>query len=222
MVDISKFLNDSKSLIVAPAGYGKTHTIVDCLLTYKGNKKILVLTHTHAGIASLISKIQRYNVPSHKYELDTISGHALELAQTYHMDKNDFPAEDQIGELLEFALKIAEKLYRARPIIEVLKSKYEHLIVDEYQDCTIPQHNMIMSMALSLKTHILGDSMQGIFSFRNSVLVDMDGDAKLMEFRNNTQYLDTPWRWQNAGNFDLGKDLDAIRVKLQNEKDINC
>ena len=221
MVDISKFLNDSKSLIVAPAGYGKTHTIVDCLLTYKGNKKILVLTHTHAGIASLRSKIQRYNVPSHKYELDTISGHALELAQTYHMDKNDFPAEDQIGELLEFALKIAEKLYRARPIIEVLKSKYEHLIVDEYQDCTIPQHNMIMSMALSLKTHILGDSMQGIFSFRNSVLVDMDGDAKLMEFRNNTQYLDTPWRWQNAGNFDLGKDLDAIRVKLQNEKDIN-
>ena len=221
MVDISKFLNDCRSLIIAPAGYGKTHTIVDCLLAYKGKKKILVLTHTHAGIASLRSKIQKAHIPSNKYELDTISSHALELAQTYHLNKGDFPSEDKVGELLEFSLKVAEKLYCARPIIETLRSKYDHLIVDEYQDCTILQHNMIMSMAAILKTHILGDPMQGIFSFRNSVLVDMEKDESLAEFRNNTQYLDIPWRWQNAGNLALGKDLNAIRRKLQNGEDVN-
>ena len=221
MVNIQKFLSDNKSLIIAPAGYGKTHTIVDCLQAYSGNKKVLILTHTHAGIGSLKTKIQKANIPSYKYELDTISSHALELAETYHLNKDDFPPEDSLGELLEYALAVAEKLYCARPIIDVLKSRYDHLSIDEYQDCTMAQHKMIMRMSQSVPTHILGDPMQGIFSFRKSVLVDIDNDEDLSPFRDSTQCLDVPWRWKNAGELKLGMDLDAIRYSLISGEDIN-
>ena len=34
MATIEKFLSDSKSLIIAPAGYGKTHTITACVKQY--------------------------------------------------------------------------------------------------------------------------------------------------------------------------------------------
>ena len=52
-MDISTFLSADKSMIIAPAGYGKTYTIAECIASYDGKKKILVLTHTHAGVASL-------------------------------------------------------------------------------------------------------------------------------------------------------------------------
>ena len=40
-MDISAFLSADKSMVIAPAGYGKTHTIADCISHYTGNKKIL-------------------------------------------------------------------------------------------------------------------------------------------------------------------------------------
>ena len=38
-MDISAFLSADKSMVIAPAGYGKTHTIADCISHYTGNKK---------------------------------------------------------------------------------------------------------------------------------------------------------------------------------------
>lgn len=38
-MDIDKFISADKSMIIAPAGYGKTYTIADCISSYKGNKR---------------------------------------------------------------------------------------------------------------------------------------------------------------------------------------
>ena len=54
---INEFVSKPKSLLIAPAGYGKTHTIAECL-KYTGGTQ-LVLTHTHAGVASLKEKIKK-------------------------------------------------------------------------------------------------------------------------------------------------------------------
>lgn len=221
MLDIFKFLNDFKSLIIAPAGYGKTHTIVDCLHIYEGKKKILVLTHTHAGIASLKEKIEQAKIPNNKYELDTICSHALHLTQMYHVNNYEIPSSQDLNVLFEFALIVAEKLYRASPIKEVLQSKYDHVIVDEYQDCSQKQHDMIMRMAETLKTHLLGDPLQGIFSFRNSKLVEIEVDERLEEFRQNCQTLEIPWRWRNVNQNGLGEDLKSIRDKLLKKVDVD-
>lgn len=217
-MDIGLFLSSEKSLVIAPAGYGKTHTIAEAVEAYHGKKKILVLTHTHAGIASLREKFENSSVPASKYQLDTISSFALNLTKIYHINKAEIPSEEQSHELFQFAIEHASQILKAKPIRTLMSAKYEHLIVDEYQDCTVSQHQMIMVLAEFIKSHLLGDPLQGIFGFRNT-LVDFN-DITLAQFAENRQHLNTPWRWNNANRIDLGRDLDIIRSKLLRNEDI--
>lgn len=73
-------------------------------------------------------------------------------------------------------------------------------------------------MALSeiLPTHVLGDPLQGIFSFRKQQLVEFDKDLKGFE----KFELEEPWRWKNT-NPELGMCLMKIRKKLENKEDID-
>ena len=218
-MDIEAFLSADKSIIIAPAGYGKTYTIAEAIASYSGEKKVLVLTHTHAGIASLKDKFAQKGIAAAKYHLDTICSFALTLTNTYHINKTEIPSESDMSVLFTFALEHATRILRAKPITRMLAAKYEHLIVDEYQDCTVPQHKMIMVMADTLKTHLLGDPLQGIFGFRDPI-VDFH-DVSFTLFFENLQQLETPWRWNNAGKADLGRDLALIREEITNNHDIN-
>jgi superfamily II DNA or RNA helicase len=58
------FISHDKSLLIAPAGYGKTHFIMESLQHTEG--KQLVLTHTHSGVASIKAKLQKANMPTKK------------------------------------------------------------------------------------------------------------------------------------------------------------
>lgn len=218
-MDIEDFLSADKSMIIAPAGYGKTYTIADAIEAYRGNKKVLVLTHTHAGVASLQEKFELRNLPTSKYHLDTICSFALNLTKTYHINKAEIPSEDQVTELFNFAVEHALRILEAQPIRVLMSAKFEHLIVDEYQDCTIPQHMMIMVLANTLKTHLLGDSLQGIFDFRDPIV--NFSDISLIKYHEHLHNLNTPWRWNNAGRADLGRDLALIRDKLLRREDIH-
>jgi len=62
------------SMIVAPAGYGKTYAIALCLSHTKG--KQLILTHTNAGVASLKEKIMQQGINNKHYRVETITGFA--------------------------------------------------------------------------------------------------------------------------------------------------
>ena len=218
-MNIELFLSSEKSMVIAPAGYGKTHTIAEAVEAYHGKKKILVLTHTHAGIASLREKFENSSVPVSKYQLDTICSFAINLTKIYHINKAEIPPEDQSNEIFHFAVEHASQILKAKPIRTLMSAKYEHLIVDEYQDCTVSQHQMIMVLAEFIKTHLLGDPLQGIFGFRDS-LVDFN-DITLAQFAENLQCLNTPWRWNNANRIDLGRDLAIIRSKLLQREHIN-
>lgn len=221
MVNISEFLDNDKSMIIAPAGYGKTHTIIDCLLQNQGQGKILILTHTHAGIASIRGKIKDHDIPTAHYHIDTICSFALQMSQIYHIDKADFPKVEKSNAYFDFAITTAIKILQARPIQEVIKSKYSHVIVDEYQDCSEEQHVLILKLSAILKTHILGDPLQGIFEFRHTRLIDMESDPSMEDFKNNKQELQTPWRWVNAHATQLGIDLASIRNELLAGRDVD-
>ena len=219
-MDIEAFLLADKSMIIAPAGYGKTYTIAEAIAAYNGHKKVLVLTHTHAGIASLREKFREKEISSSRYHLDTICSFALNLTKIYHIKKEEIPSESDVNAMFLFALEHATKILRAKPIKDFLKTKYDHLIIDEYQDCSITQHQMILEIASVIKTHLLGDPLQGIFGFAGEAIVDFH-DGTFDPFKENSQILDTPWRWINAGNANLGQDLAAIRRKLIEGGDIN-
>lgn len=219
-MDIAAFLSADKSMVLAPAGYGKTYTIAEVLAAYQGSKKILVLTHTHAGIASLKEKFDQKHIPSSLYVLDTICSFALNLTKTYHVTKEEIPSESDVNDLFKFSIEHATTILKASPIKHLMKSQYDHLIVDEYQDCSVSQHQMILELASSIKTHLLGDPLQGIFGFRDESIVDFD-DESFNPFKANFQSLDTPWRWINAGNALLGKELASIRERLLAGLDID-
>lgn len=219
-MDIEAFLSADKSIVIAPAGYGKTYTIAEAIAAYRGNKKVLVLTHTHAGIASLKEKFAQKGIAAAKYHLDTICSYALNLTKTYHINKEEIPDESDMTALFAFALEHTTNILRAKPVKCMLAAKYEHLIVDEYQDCSEIQHRMILEMANTLKTHLLGDPLQGIFGFRAERVVDFE-DPSFASFYEHCQQLETPWRWNNAGKAALGQELARIREKLEAGEDVD-
>lgn len=219
-MDIEAFLSADKSIVIAPAGYGKTYTITEAIAAYNGEKKVLVLTHTHAGIASLKDKFKEQEIEAAKYHMDTICSYALNLTKTYHIDKDEIPPESDMTAMFAFAIEHATQILKAKPIRRMLAAKYEHLIVDEYQDCSEIQHRMILEMANTLKTHLLGDPLQGIFGFRAERVVDFN-DPSFEPYLTNSHTLETPWRWNNAGNAALGQDLARIREKLLAGEDVD-
>lgn len=205
-----------RGTITAPAGCGKTHLIASALTRHTGNKPILVLTHTNAGVVALRNRLDQAGVPSRAYRLSTIDGWAMRLIST-------FPARGgQQPEILELKKpktdypairEAAWKLLKAGHISDVLKSSYARLVVDEYQDCSVPQHAIVFYAAQSLPTCVLGDPMQAIFGFQGNALADWEKHV-CTHFPVAGQ-LTTPWRWKNAGNDQFGLWLLDARERLR-------
>lgn len=205
MFDFSRFLSEEKALLIAPAGYGKTHTIAECLKYLSGSQ--LVLTHTHAGVASLKRKIARCGSIECDVTVETISCFASKYYTAFgdHCSRN--PANNDHATILEKVTKIL----RLKIVKGVLDASYNGLFVDEYQDCTKRQHLMILELAERFPTRIFGDPLQAIFDF-NDELVDFEFDLNgFTRFPD----LETPHRWYQPGNNKLlGNEIKRYRESL--------
>lgn len=207
---IETFLSQEKSLLIAPAGYGKTYTIVQCVS--KTSKKSLILTHTHAGVAALKNALKEQQIDKKYYEIETITSYAQKYVKAYCAETLPEITDDNYW---VFILEKAESIFKNPHIKDVIKQTYSHLFVDEYQDCTISQHKVILAVSESIPTHILGDPLQGIMDFNKETdpLVNFYNDD-LKNFT-KTPELTIPYRWQKEGNnSSLGKYLVSIREKL--------
>lgn len=213
-MDYAKFISKPKSIVVAPAGYGKTHAIAECLKYTEG--KQLILTHTHAGVASLKEKIQKQGISYNQYRVETITSFAQKYVKAFYCGK-DIPEQDDSDAYYPFIIEKAKNLFKITPIRDVFKATYSGLFVDEYQDCTIDQHIFINALACVLPAHILGDHLQGIFEFKGQKLVDFDKDLNDFE---KFPDLSEPWRWKNK-NHALGQIMKEIRRGLENRENID-
>ena len=212
-MDYAEFVSKPKSLIVASAGCGKTHAIAICLKYAK--KKQLILTHTHAGVASLKEKIMQQGINNEHYRVETITGFAQKYVNAFYCG-DDIP-EQENNAYFPFILEQAKNILKINPIKDVIKASYNGLFVDEYQDCIIGQHNFINTLSEILPTHILGDPLQGIFDFKGDSLVDFE--EHLNNFKKFPD-LTEPWRWKKD-NPDLGESLKKIRALLEEKREIN-
>lgn len=201
--------------VTAPAGCGKTHLIADALGRHSGQKPILVLTHTNAGVAALRGRLQKANVATNSYRLSTIDGWAMRLL-TLFPRRCGHNAEilvlanprDQYPAIREAAWK----MLREGHLHDVLRASYERLIVDEYQDCSVAQHAIVYYAAKSLPACVLGDPLQAIFGFGNNTLASWS-DHVCKHFPVRAE-LDVPWRWINAGEEEFGRYLLTVRGQL--------
>lgn len=211
-------LNDctSKGYVIAPAGYGKTHLIALAVRASSG--KQLILTHTFAGVNSIKTKMTALGVPSSKFQVDTIASWSLRLCLAYPKTsgwQTENPTSKQWNTLYECCSGLLGKKF----IRHVVSATYAGVYVDEYQDCSDLQHALVCALAEFLPSRILGDPMQAIFDFDQGKPVDWD--ASIYPAFDCLGQLETPWRWDNAGQPKLGAWLKAVRKKLEQGQKID-
>ncbi|MBJ6122517.1 UvrD-helicase domain-containing protein [Sphingomonas mollis] len=194
--------------VVAPAGCGKTQTIVDALAGHDG-LPVLVLTHTNAGVTALRTRLARSGVPADRYRLATIDGWALKLITLYP----GLAGHRNVGSAIDYpgTQDAAVAVLESGVLAPVLRANYGRLVVDEYQDCSARQHRLVRALAAELPCHVLGDPLQCIFDF-NGARPDWDGDV-IPAFPTVLE-LDVPHRWVNAGQPELGQWILDVRAEL--------
>lgn len=212
------FISKDKSLLIAPAGFGKTYSIVESLRHVKG--KQLILTHTHAGVGAIKFKLKVASVPEDKFHIETITGYALKYAMAYYGAEN-LAAPPNSSEYFTLATEKSAKLLQHPNLATIISNSYSGLFVDEYQDCTMLQHRLILSLSELLPTRILGDPLQGIFDFDQQYgMVDLDNSAHMGKFVENLFSLEVPWRWKGQ-NEELGEELKEVRRKLERNETLD-
>ncbi|EKU97771.1 DNA/RNA helicase, superfamily I [Leptolyngbya sp. PCC 7375] len=216
MLNYKEFVSNSHSLLIAPAGFGKTHTISKCLEFTSG--KQLILTHTHAGVASIKEKIKKANIQSSCYNVETITSFAQKYVLAFYIG-DDIPEQEDSKNYYPFIIEKATDLFKAKLIRDIIKNTYSGLFVDEYQDCSLEQHQLVLELSNLFPTRILGDHLQGIFGFNSEALVNLNAPEEMADFWHNQYALETPWRWEGK-NRPLGQDLKRIRALLENHQPI--
>lgn len=200
--------------VEAPAGCGKTELIVAALAKHDGEKPILVLTHTNAGVAALRHRLSKRGIVQQRYRLFTLDGWVLRLLKTFPL-RAAIPLhylEVNSGADYPVLRNATVSLLSDGHLTDVILASYGRLIVDEYQDCNRDQHAIVGRLAAILPTVVLGDPMQEIFNWENAhPHWDLDVRARFPL----AAVLQTPWRWKNAGTENLGTWLLAVRAALK-------
>ena len=205
--------------VEAPAGCGKTEAIVKTVGAYCCNPQ-LILTHTHAGVDALRQRFRKHQVPASRFHVDTIAGWAWSWVRRYPGNA-DYRGSTELAEWNDVYATMSGLLQKDFVRQGVLNS-YAGVIVDEYQDCTIPMHQLIIQLKSLLPCRILGDELQGIFGFGDDQLVGWSDVQS--EFATNLGALETPHRWIKAGNSSLGQWLLGTRpgFRRDREPDFRC
>jgi DNA helicase-2/ATP-dependent DNA helicase PcrA len=201
--------------VVAPAGFGKTHLIAEAV-SRSANRQ-LVLTHTYAGVNVLRRKMRELRVYEKSFRADTIASWALRLCLSYPATSGwtiDRPAGNEWSALYQACSVLLDSGFVRR----ILRASYAGLYVDEYQDCSAAQHELVLQLARDLPCRMLGDPLQGIFDF-NEQSVDWERDISAM-FESLGQ-METPHRWNRAGTPAIGSWLGAIRCKLEQRQPVD-
>lgn len=216
-----ELLSKERCFLEAPAGCGKTHTIAEAVAQQEEGVQ-LVLTHTHAGVQSLLQKINRYRVPRSKYQLDTIAGWSLRLAKCYPKTASFLKRFPDTSADYNQIYRGARELLTFPFMQRVICLSYAGVIVDEYQDCTLLQHNLVLALAELIPCRILGDPLQGIFRFGHQSHF-LNWDEHVTRNFEEIPMLDHPFRWADK-NMPLGRWLLEIRddIKEGNALDLSA
>ena len=211
-MSVELILGSPLGSVIAPAGCGKTHLLTQVLLEPQ-LKPVLVLTHTTAGVAALKKRLNQMSVPAKNYVLATIDGWALRMIN-YFPQSCPISCSPNTPQSFYPAIRASVANHiRTRVVDDLLVASYSHVLVDEYQDCNIDQHELILSLAQHIPTVIFGDPMQGIFTFAGPV---PDWTREVLVKFPVICTLTVPHRWDNAGASALGNWLLTTRTNLEN------
>lgn len=209
-----QFASERRAVLVAPAGCGKTELIARAVGFC--SSKQLVLTHTHAGVDEIRARLRKLKIRSSCYQVETIHSFALRYAAAYPKTSSVRSIKPRTHQDYTDIIESAQRVRRSSLIRQILRLSYGGMFVDEYQDCTLDQHDLILGFADVLPCRIVGDPLQGIFDFGDNQIVDWDRDV-YPSFTRLPDLAD-PWRWKHT-NPELGKWLtEMARPTLQRKQ----
>ncbi|AXI49291.1 DNA/RNA helicase (plasmid) [Sulfitobacter sp. SK012] len=202
--------------VIAAAGCGKTEQIVRTVKAISEDpefsKRCLILTHTFAGVDVLQKRLRKLNVPASSYRLDTIASWSLRFAKSYPKTSGIKKTNPLSNKDWSAVYPAVVKLLGSRNIDEVILATYACVFVDEYQDCSPSQHEMIVELKRLVPVCIFGDPLQSIFEFDGVV----DWIEVVEKNFPNIAKLTTPWRWKNENsNAALGEKLVELRKQIE-------
>lgn len=210
MTDAAALLSSERAFVTAPAGCGKTQLIAQAV-RLDAKRRSLILTHTHAGVDALHKRIKQLGAIASTYEVNTIAGWSLRLASSFPQTSGILtqrPKNEQWDEVYASAAN----LLGIEGIRRIVRASFGSIYVDEYQDCSPLQHEIVLMLADILPTRILGDPMQGIFDFGPSEIVDWETHVE-SNFEELSP-LTVPYRWIEK-NPELGEWLQTVREQLE-------
>ena len=207
MPNAEELIGLGNAAIVAPAGHGKTEIIANVAAM---GRRALILTHTHAGVHAIRSRLKRLGVPHAQVAVDTIAGWCMRYAHAFPGVAQPPDGMPQTGEQWNQLYRGAVWALRVQAIREVVASSYDRILIDEYQDCHGLQHELSIALSSIVPTLIFGDPMQGIFEFAGATL---SWDGEIHPSFPLAGMLETPHRWVGK-NPELGQWIAETREKL--------
>lgn len=207
MLEAASLIDLGNAAIVAPAGHGKTEIIANVAAL---GRRALILTHTHAGVHAIQSRMNRLKIHHSAVVVDTIAGWCMRYAHAFPgvaKPPSEMPKTTAEWEQLYLGVTLALQVSAVR---EVITASYDRILIDEYQDCGASQHNLAIALSQIVPTLIFGDPMQGIFEFAGATL---KWDSDIHPAFPLAGTLDTPHRW-NGKNAELGEWIAETRIKL--------
>lgn len=208
MVDPTDLIGVLVGSVVAPAGHGKTELIVR---TASLGKRTLILTHTHAGVHAIRTRLKRLGADPRCSVVDTIASWASRYASAFPgrgKPIGRMPAGSEWGRVYQGGVDVLD----VSGVRSVVRASYDRVLVDEYQDCDLTQHSLVCALSRILPTVVFGDAMQGIFDFRENPSVSWQRDVFPMFPLVGT--LEEPMRWKST-NPDLGAWVAKVRGQLE-------
>lgn len=214
-------LSSSPCLVEMPAGTGKTQLLVTMASVLSTKRcRILILTHTNAGVAAIESRLRRSGLPLRGITVATVASWAERVSASYPCTSgiNRSLARDVEGYFND-RVRSARELASTDWFSRVIASSYQALLVDEYQDCNQHQHDLVVTLSRSIsKTVVLGDPLQRIFDFKGELFPSWEMVQR--SFPAFTDISPYPHRW-SGHNLELGEWLlDGLRPALLADGDI--
>lgn len=209
-----RLLRSGAGTIEAPAGTGKTEQIARIAALVPG--RWLVLTHTIAGRDALRKRLLSLDVSDGKAHVDTIAAWAFRWASAYPGASGLVKTAGGKRNSWSEVYGAAAKLINSGAVTSALKASYDGVLVDEYQDCSVAQHAIVLALKDILRCYIFGDPLQAIFQFERNKADEavVDWSAVLTDFPLHGA-LETPHRWVRASNAELGRWLIAMRASFR-------
>jgi hypothetical protein len=195
--------------IILPAGCGKTELIAAIATRIEPNiKPLLVLTHTNAGVDVIRERFTKYSVKSSQACVLTLDAWAKLFDDHFPFLGGMITSPPEANQWLGIRLR-TKAIMNNKHIRDIIVATYSAVIIDEYQDCSDLQHEIVVIMSKYLPIGVMGDPLQGIFDF---------GDGVVNWENVNTSFVPkklepVPYRWVTK-NPTLGTWLIELRAKL--------